>query len=206
VYLTRIEPNLMHPLARGDVADPYQMHSTLARMMSASDDVPPANFLWRAESLGVQGWQILLQSEVLPTQARLTGQRSGWASDVQTKQFSIEAFLGQSQTFRFRLRANPSVFREGKRHGLFREADQVAWLFRQGEQHGFTVESSSVSQAGRMVGHRRKGAQAIVVFSALFDGVLRVTDTGLLQQALERGVGRAKHMGLGLLSLAPANL
>ncbi len=203
MYLTQIHLNLSHPHARGDVADPYQMHSTLARLMSSSDDAAPSHFLWRCEAAGPQSFQLLLQSDAAPHQSRLDGSHVGWASAIQTKQFDLEAMLGRAASFRFRLRANPSVCREGKRHGLFREGEQLAWLSRQGERSGFRVESATVSQAGRVVGQRRKGAHPVTVYAALFDGFLQVTDATSLRGAVQQGVGRAKHMGLGLLSLAP---
>jgi len=36
-----------------------------------------------------------------------------------------------------------------------------------------------------------------------FDGILRVTDPELFTQTLAQGVGTAKGLGFGLLSLAP---
>lgn len=203
MYLTRIYLNLSHHHARGDVADPYQMHSTLARLMSSSDDAAPSHFLWRCEAAGPQSFQLLLQSDEAPHQSRLDDSHAGWATVIQTKQFDPAAMLSRSTSFRFRLRANPSVCREGKRHGLFREEEQLAWLSRQGERHGFRVESAAVGQNGRLVGQRRKGAHPVIVYAALFDGVLQVTDADALCCAVQQGVGRAKHMGLGLLSLAP---
>ncbi len=203
MYLTRIQLNLSNHHARGDVADPYQMHSTLARLMSSSDDAVPSHFLWRCEAAGFQAFQLLLQSDAEPNQWRLDGSHAGWASTIQTKQFDPAAMLRSSRSFRFRLRANPSICREGKRHGLFREEEQSAWFSRQGERNGFRVESATVSQTGRLVGQRRKGAHPVIVYAALFDGVLQVTDANALCCAVRQGVGRAKHMGLGLLSLAP---
>lgn len=203
MYLTRIHLNLSHPYARGDVADPYQMHSTLSRLMSSSNDAIPSHFLWRCDAAGPQSFQLLLQSETAPYQSRLDESHDGWASRIQTKQFDLEAMLGRATRFRFRLRANPSICRDGKRHGIFREEDQLAWLSRQGERSGFRVESASVSQGGRLVGQRRKGAHHVTVYATLFDGHLRMTDASALRGAVEHGIGRAKHMGLGLLSLAP---
>jgi CRISPR system Cascade subunit CasE len=203
VYLTRIQLNLSNRHARGDVADPYQMHSTLARLMSSSDDTAPSHFLWRCEAAGSQSLQLLLQSDEEPRHTRLDGSHTDWAIAMQTKRFNPAVMLGRSSSFRFRLRANPSVCREGKRHGLFREEEQLAWLHRQGERNGFRVGSATVSQTGRLIGQRRKGAHPVIVQAALFDGILQVIDADALCCGIRQGVGRAKHMGLGLLSLAP---
>ena len=76
---------------------------------------------------------------------------------------------------------------------------------RQGERGGFDLESASVSQARRSIGQRRKGGHTVVVFDVLFDGVLVKRDAALLLATIEQGIGRGKHMGLGLLSLAALN-
>jgi CRISPR system Cascade subunit CasE len=202
MYLTHIQLDLNHSLARADLADPYQMHSTLARLMSPNDTQAPANFLWRCEAMGQHNFSVLLQSHGAPFPERLESKHQGWAKTIRTKQFDVIEFLSRSERFQFRLRANPSVCRAGKRHGLHREEEQLAWLNRQGERGGFGVEFASVSQAQRSVGHRRKGAQSVVLFDVLFDGVLLKTDASSLLATIENGIGRGKHMGLGLLSLA----
>jgi len=202
MYLTQIQLNLDHPLARADLADPYEMHSTLARLMSPNDDQLPSNFLWRREASGPQKISVLLQSNAEPIPERLDVKHRGWAKALKTKPFNVEVFLKRSDRFLFRLRANPSVCRSGKRHGLYREDEQLAWLQRQGQRGGFDIESASVSQAQRTIGQRRKGVHTVVVFGVLFDGVLLKKDAALLLTMIEQGVGRGKHMGLGLLSLA----
>ncbi len=202
MYLTHIQLDLDHPLARADLADPYEMHSTLARLMSPSDDQVPSNFLWRSEISGPQKISVLLQSNDAPIPERLDVKHRGWAKALRTKQFNAEELLKRGDRFLFRLRANPSVCSSGKRHGLYREDEQLAWLGRQGERGGFNIESATISQAQRSIGQRRKGAHTVVVFDVLFDGVLLKADAALLLATVEQGVGRGKHMGLGLLSLA----
>ena len=53
-----------------------------------------------------------------------------------------------------------------------------------------------------MAGGRRNGAE-IRVFSVLYDGILTVADADKFRAALQDGIGHAKAMGLGLLSVAP---
>lgn len=38
--------------ARRDIANPYAMHQTLARVFAEHPDAPPARFLWRLEPGG----------------------------------------------------------------------------------------------------------------------------------------------------------
>jgi CRISPR system Cascade subunit CasE len=40
-------------------------------------------------------------------------------------------------------------------------------------------------------------------FAVVFDGLLRVTDTGAFTETLVHGLGSAKAFGFGLLSIAP---
>ena len=205
MYLTHIQLDLDQPLARADLADPYEMHSTLARLMSQSDDRAPSDFLWRREVAGPQNISVLLQSNDAPVPERLDVKHRGWAKALRTKSFNADELLKRGDRFLFRLRANPSVCRNGKRHALYREEEQLAWLGRQGERGGFDLESASVSQARRSIGQRRKGGHTVVVFDVLFDGVLVKRDAALLLATIEQGIGRGKHMGLGLLSLAALN-
>jgi CRISPR system Cascade subunit CasE len=121
------------------------------------------------------------------------------------------------QRFRFRLRANPCVTRNGKRLGLLRVEDQEKWIERKGKLHGFSLpqlasfdlsESSQervdirISQEQMLRGNQHSG-NAIRVFSVLYDGILIVIGPDLFRGALQTGIGHGKAMGLGLLSIAP---
>ena len=91
------------------------------------------------------------------------------------------------------------------------------WVDRKGrEQHGFALPYSvspalteqaerrvvvRISQERMLAGRRRNGAE-IHVFSVLYDGMLTVTDVVKFRAALHNGIGHAKAMVLGLLSVA----
>jgi CRISPR system Cascade subunit CasE len=106
--------------------------------------------------------------------------------------------------FRYRLRANTSKtdILTGKRLGLFKTAEQTDWLSRQGVIRGFSVFSAHLSQSGLLEGKRNAGG-GIKVYAVLFDGVLETTDPAKFKQAVADGIGHAKAMGLGLLSVIP---
>lgn len=57
----------------------------------------------------------------------------------------MRQWLESDISYRFRLFANPTVTRQGKRYGLVGEEQQLAWLARQGERHGFVVEAALVT-------------------------------------------------------------
>jgi len=121
------------------------------------------------------------------------------------------------QRFRFRLRANPCVTRDGKRLGLLRLEEQEQWISRKGHLHGFALPQLSsfdlsearqervdvrVSQEQMLRGTQHAG-NGIRIFSVLYDGILSVSEPAKFKDALQTGIGHGKVMGLGLLSVAP---
>jgi len=125
--------------------------------------------------------------------------------------------LKMEQRFRFRLRANPCVTRNGKRLGLFIVEEQERWIERKGLQHGFSLPiiistedaefskkrvNVGICQEQMLRGNQHSG-NAVRIFSVLYDGILRVTDPDRFKDALQTGIGHGKVMGLGLLSVMP---
>lgn len=223
MFLHRIHLNLRCKEARRDLADPYQLHSTLCRAFSPPEQkVPEGEFLWRIEPEDARGGfpSILVQSRTMPDWGAIGV--SGWldkadpAVDLKAR-LNLDS-LKSGARFRFRLRANPSVTRKGKRQGLLLQDDQEKWIERKGSQHGFVLpgleafyypESDKhrvdvqISHTQMLRGARRSGSP-IHVFSVLYDGVLQVNDVDKFTSALRAGIGHGKAMGLGLLSVAPA--
>jgi CRISPR system Cascade subunit CasE len=192
MFLHRIEPDPRCREARRDLADPYQMHATLCRAFSDSDArCAPGTFLWRQEAPS---------SPNQPTRVFI---------DL-AERLKLST-LNEGACFRFRLRANPTVTRNGKRLGLLKREEQEKWLLRKCEQHGFSVPAATwpgtqvdvhISQE-QMLTARKHDGKEIRVFSVLFDGVLRVTNADAFRGALKSGIGHGKALGLGLLSIAP---
>lgn len=238
MFLHRLHLNLRCKEVRRDLANPYELHSTLCRAFSEPDrKCPQGEFLWRLEpETNPAGCpRVLVQSRSLPEWSRIAVQ--GWFAQVPDPPVDLSEklklhSLQSGQKFRFRLRANPCVSRQGKRLGLLRVEEQERWLERKGEeQHGFAVarlasfgldESAParidvrITQEQMLRGVRRDGSN-IRVFSVLYDGILTVTDPvrfsltllgdrkqdGNLQRRISMGVGHGKAMGLGLLSVVP---
>ena len=208
--------------ARRDLSDPYQFHSTVCRAFCEPDrKCPDGEILWRLEpetdSTGRP--RILVQSQSIPDWARIGVQ--GWlakadpAVDLKNR-LKLDS-LKVGQRFRFRLRANPCVTRNGKRLGLMRLAEQETWLERKAQRHGFSLprlasfnpsETSQervdvrISQEQILRGKQHAG-NGIRVYSVMYDGILTVTDPDIFGNALKTGIGHGKVMGLGLLSVVP---
>lgn len=222
MFLHRIHLEPRCREARRDMADPYQLHSTLCRAFSVPEKkCPEGEFLWRLEpETDPNGCaRILVQSRSLPDWSRIGVK--GWLTQadptVDLKARLKLDSLKAGQRFRFRLRANPCVTRSGKRLGLFKLEEQENWIERKGEKHGFLLsklaafdlsESSQnridvrISQEQMLRGKQHTG-NGIRIYSVLYDGILAVADPDKFRNVLQTGVGHGKVMGLGLLSVVP---
>ena len=209
MLLHRLHLDLHCREVRRDLADPYQMHATLCRAFVPDDQkCPPGTFLWRLEPEASPSGaaRVLVQGHTSPDWSRIAIQ--GWLAeqpapgiDLHTK-LSL-AGLAASRRFRYRLRANPSVCRDGKRVGLLGLEDQRNWITRKGLLHGFKPDTVHSSQE-KMLSARQHNGNPIRVFSALFDGVLVVEDPERFVSTIRSGIGHGKAVGLGLLSVVPA--
>ena len=222
MFLSRIHLDLLCKDARRDLANPYQLHSSLCRAFSPPDTkCPEGEFLWRLEpeADSVGNPRILVQSKKLPDWTGITVKN--WLVDadkvIDLKEKLKLDSLKSGQRFRFRLRANPCVSRKGKRLGLLNSEEQERWLERKGVQHGFSLPqliSFGFSEEAEeridvrisqehMLRDKQHSDNAICIFSVLFDGALTVDEPDKFRIALQSGIGHGKVMGLGLLSVVP---
>ena len=119
MFLSKLTLNPQHPQARRDLADAYEMHRTLARAFVADASTPPRRFLWRLErSVHANPSSILLvQSEWLADWNYLESM-SGYAGKIHgNKPVNLEKLVEIGARYRFRLLANPTITRNGKRYG-----------------------------------------------------------------------------------------
>lgn len=104
----------------------------------------------------------------------------------------------------FRLLGNPTGCRQGVRYPLVHEADQYAWLNRKLAVAGVQVDRCQIVGRDRQSTWKMAPTVGRVRMSHLgvtFEGVLRVADPALLSKAVRSGVGAAKGLGFGLLSV-----
>ncbi len=202
MYLTRLRLDPRSAQARRDLGDPYEMHRTLVRPFVKDANQEPPRILWRAEPSAA--WNdpvVLVQAQEPADWSVLEALPNYLKGSAETRDISPESWLQSEQCYRFRLFANPTVTRDGKRQGLVSEEAQLAWLARQGERHGFAVETALVTGSGQL--RSRKQDSRISVLQACFEGRLRVRDCAALAAALRSGIGPGKAFGCGLLSLGP---
>jgi CRISPR system Cascade subunit CasE len=215
MYLSRLILNPRHRRVQREIANPYELHRTLMSAFPA--DLPEKErVLYRVDTDPHTGVPTaLLQSHTAPDWVALHD-RAGYLlpesqcpprvhANPATKPFDLALSAGQVLTFR--LRANPTVKRDGSRHGLYKEEEQRDWLARKGEQNGFRPLRVTVIQEGDQLSWKpRKGDEKrkLTHFAVRFEGLLQVTDPDALWEAVQNGIGPAKSFGFGLLSLAPA--
>ncbi|WPP45717.1 type I-E CRISPR-associated protein Cas6/Cse3/CasE [Pseudomonas sp. AN-1] len=202
MHLTRLTLDPRSAQARRDLSDAYEMHRTLARAFVTDAQSQPARFLWRLEA-GSNAWTapvVLVQAAAEADWSALQALPNYLQRPVENKRLALEEWIEGGSRYRFRLQANPTVARNGKRYGLAGEAEQLAWLGRQGERHGFSVEAALVTASDLLTS--RKGEGRISVQRACFEGVLKVQCLESFSRALTTGIGPAKAFGCGLLSVA----
>jgi len=200
MYLTRLRLDPRSAQARRDLADPYEMHRTLVRAFVHNDEQAPPRFLWRGEPTAP--WSepvVLVQSEEAGQWSVLEAFPNYLKKAAETLQWQPESNLRIGERFRFRLFANPTVTRNGKRLGLAAEDAQLAWLERQGTRQGFSVEAALVT--GSELLRSRKGESRISLLRVCFEGRLIVDDADMLARTVKAGIGPGKAFGCGLLSL-----
>lgn len=204
MYLSKLTLDPCNAQARRDLADAYEMHRTLARVFARDDETPPVRFLWRLERRAdYQPSSVVLVQSAQAGDWLALNSIPGYIDQVQpNKVVDLATLIQSGARYRFRLLANPTVTREGKRYGLTREDEQLAWIARQGERNGFSVLGCERGADERLQVRQGRSGNRITLHTALFEGVLQADSAELLRDGVLNGFGHGKALGLGLLSLA----
>ena len=210
MYLSQLVINPRSFAARRDLSSAYQLHATLCRVLAIPGQ-DTLQFLWRLEPTRKnEPPKVLVQSANLPDWKRFDSENfEGYLAETPEVKAVPLGHLQSAQTLRFRLKANPTVTKKDpdnlekrKRHGLKDVEEQLEWLSRQGQRGGFTVLGAIVTQSERVQLYKHSGGKPITVQSVLYEGHLKLTDLGAFKQTLSSGLGHAKALGFGLLSVA----
>jgi CRISPR system Cascade subunit CasE len=173
-----------------------------------------AGFLFRIDHLSDGRTAILVQSATKPDWEYAFHNAAHFlAAPIQVKSFEPGFEVGQ--TLRFRLVANPTrkvdtkSGSDGKKRNGCRvpvTADKLdEWLQRQGKEAGFSIEKH-ISHHGYVYFNKSKGEDGNRLFSVHFEGILKVNAPDeFLNRAIIKGIGTAKALGFGLLSVVPVS-
>lgn len=213
MFLSRLRLSSQHRQAARDLASAYSLHQTLRwAFPGAGEEAAPLpdgeRLLWRDDA--AQG--VLVQSVTPPDWQVLEDRWPGYFAAVpEVRAFDLNS-LRAGDELMFRLRANVTVsrFRDDqdrahdprtRRQALRGAPEHVEWLTRQGERGGFGVIGTDIVQSGNLRLYKNGKSQPMTLFAVTFEGLLRVQDPALLAQTVQGGIGKAKALGFGLLSL-----
>ena len=239
LFLSRLTLDMRSRRTRAEIAYPYEMHRTL---MQAFPTLPAGekakvrekfNVLFRTDIDELRNRAgIIVQSTAEPDWTALETIPGYLSRPPESKIISARYnALRNERILSFRLRANPTkrIGKSGqddgvlcgKRVGLLRAEEQIAWLIRKekerekGKPGGFEILMKEVEAhdgtrihvarvnamcEGKRIA-RKNGAQTTHL-SVLFEGVLRITDEDAFRETLISGIGSGKAFGFGLLSIA----
>lgn len=227
MYLSRLILNPRSRQVQHELADPYELHRTISRAFQGGvfhvnrQEDTATGILFRVDVHPRTGIPALLvQSHKQPDWSFLLTSRKDYLlgqSDLSLetenpamKQVDLQLRAGQALAFR--LRANPTVKKDregkkqGRRVGLFREEDQLAWLKRKVEAAGGVLISAHVTGKANLRGKlftEKDDERRMRFVSAQFEGILQIKDPDLLVKSIRAGIGSGKGLGFCLLSLAP---
>jgi CRISPR system Cascade subunit CasE len=195
LYLARLRLNASRVAALW-ITNPYRVHQRL--LMACGGD---PRMLFRIEA-GEEPVTILIQSHQPGNWAQAFADFPVLSRPVEQKEFTLRLLTGES--YRFRLLANPTVKRNGRRLGLMTENEQLGWLARKLTQAGAELKGCRAWPWKLQHSERNpaKDANMQTHLAVLFEGLLTVGETSALCAAVKNGFGSAKGYGFGLLSLA----
>lgn len=199
MYLSRIVIPAREMHAKSFCSNIYGIHSAI---MSAFPNPNGNRVLYRMEDTDtdrLQNVQILIQS-ILPPIWRHDKFPQG--SSFESR--NLEMVPRAGEMFRFRLRANPTMPKNGKRICINGIEALHRWLHNKAAISGFKIAELTMKDEGVVKVEKRVlgDSHDIVLRSVVFNGVLTVDNAEAMKQALRSGIGRAKGFGFGLLSLA----
>jgi len=218
MYLSQLILNERQPQVYGDLGNAHRFHQRI--MQAFPDEVEREkprqdwNILFRHEP---DSEVVLVQSDIAPDWSRLP-ENYLLHSQVKEVHLTVEQ-LAKGRIFRFRLRTNPSKRDKATRKiiGFFRSKDQKKWLHDQGKKHGFSILGHNdnddqddnahleVIPSPSIFGIKEKGTSPIRIHTVLFQGILQVTNPEAFIQVMQKGIGRGRSYGCGLLSLMRVN-
>ncbi len=212
MYLSRLTLSPRSRQVRREASEPYEMHRTIMSAFPSNEDGDPGRVLFRLEeptraSQHRRGLTLLVQSENQPDWTDVSAKQR-YLLPIAEDNPAVKPYsptFAADQRLIFRLRANPTIKREGKRLGLYREEEQRAWLARKAEQGGFDILTVNLTREGMTEGkiHRPTGeSHHLRLLAVRFDGVLRIVDPIRFLESIQRGIGSGKGLGFGLLSVA----
>jgi len=210
MYISKLTFDNDSVRARRLIVSPYRVHKAVMCAFPDAKDGGAGRVLFRVDRSDELGVNILLvQSEKEPDWQSAEWLVGCLSEPPQTK--PLRLVFARGQVLYYRLLANPTVKRRTKdglptkRLGLLREQDQLAWLNGKAERGGFSLLSCAATANEMLKETKDAGGNrhSLSLLSVCFEGVLKVDNPESFVETVRRGIGSAKGLGFGLLSLAP---
>jgi len=212
MYLSQLKFNLTELQAAHDLGNPYELHRTIMRAFPTP--LPEGErILFRVENILDSGIPfVLVQSQTQPDWEKITQVYSIYFSEPpQIKSFQ-SLHIKNGDLLRFRLRANPTKrvlyksTQNSQRISLFSEEDRRKWLLRKSKTSGFSINPDTLlitdAPYRTMFITKEEKIHKATINMVDFNGVLKVDDWEKLKLSMAGGIGPAKGLGCGLLSLS----
>lgn len=199
MFLSKLDLNPRCQRVRRELSNIYEVHRTIMRAFP--DEVEgPGRVLFRIEGCREECVTVLVQSSKEPDWSKPVVPIDFFIHHPQTKVFDPVLIKGEQLIFR--LTANPTVKRDGKRWGLVNEEELRGWMERKAAESGFSLLSLRVIPHRPVEGEKNDAGSALKFASVTYEGTLRIEDSERFHDALESGIGSGKGFGFGLLSIA----
>lgn len=224
-YFTRIAINPQRRASRELLGSPHKIHGAVGACFPPTHR--PSRPLWRVDRTG-EGTFLYLLSDVAPDATHVV-ENYGWplAGGWETRDYAVVLdAVREGRRFGFRLAANPvhtvrlpprvtqGESERKRRLAHVTAAQQLEWFLKRAEGWGIWVGKEADEETGeestrtfeiveRAVQAFPRGGRTVTIGTAVFEGVLTVTDAVRLRRKLVEGFGHAKAYGCGLMTLAP---
>jgi len=203
MYYTQIVLNPAHRNTIQMLNDVYKQHRFIMSGFKKYSTQKLGRVLYRMEIPDDGRLAAIVQSVVPPTyEPDLAHSRAIIAIDTKEVLFAgkSEPVFNDGMAYRFRLRANTVVTRDGKRIGLIHEKALRDWFERRAVGMGVSLHGYDVIDEGYIRGN--KDGKEIMFKIARYEGVLMVRDREKFTETFINGFSHAKGFGCGLISLA----
>lgn len=213
------------------LTNPQAMHAAVKSMFPPDIDESGTRVLWRVDHDPASHTHTLYVAGPEHPKLAVMVEQAGWLNrpgdTADYDRFLASLVTGQEWAFRFVGNPVKSLSQGPGRRGRViphvTPAQQTQWFLDKAERHGFepcrrfgrpgvTGEEGTGEPDVTVTGRKDlsfsrsagpgAGRNQVVLRTARFDGVLRITDVEEFRLALRQGVGRGKAYGCGLISLS----
>lgn len=205
MFLSQILLDRMNKKTIRLLSDVYCLHQFVMSGFTGQSDIQ--RVLFRVEpEIKDRLVSVLVQSQTQPIRSYYEENGAG-VLDVQMREVTpqdIELTFQTGTSLRFRLRANPVVTRDGKRRGLIRDEPLESWLLKKEKSAGASFHSMTCIDEGYVFGEKIRDGKRhrLNLKTVRYEGILKVIDPEVFfDKAIKHGIGPAKGLGFGLLSV-----